>query len=280
MISFCHYGNENMASFRYRAMIPAREMRATINDAQADTLIFAKPTDEDVDHVATAHSLGKYVIADYCDMHFDRPFYSAILQMADAVTCPTRWMSDFIREEFGIEASVVPDPYEFDEVEPHCNGGKLLWFGHALNINSLERVMPLLGGMEVAIVSNIDGAIPWSIQAVQEQMEIADIVLIPETAPYKSPNRTLEAIRRGCFVVAEPHPALNDIPGIWIGNIRKGIEWASHNPQDANLRTKKAQEFVRKTYSPRIQADAWRTAIQKAQSSSTSAVATFSGMAG
>lgn len=269
-----------MASYRYRAMIPAREMGARINDPQADTIIFAKPVDQDVEHVIRAQKKNKMVIADFCDMHFDKPFYKMILQVANGVTCPTQWMADLIRDEYGIEASVVPDPYEFEEAAPHCTGDKLLWFGHGLNIHSLERVITVLAGHPLVIVSNIDGAVPWSIPNLLEQLAIADIVVIPETAPYKSPNRTIEAIRRGCFVVAEPHPALNEIPGIWIGDLKKGIEWASQNPSEANQRTSIAQEYVRKMFSPKTQADAWRTAIQKAQSCSTSAAATFSGMAG
>ena len=279
-VSFAHYGNESMASYRYRAQIPAQQLGASINDPTADVIIFAKPIDQDVPHVVKAQQKGKKVIADFCDMHFHLKHYEVILKAADAVTVPTQWFADYIREEYGIEAYVVPDPFEFEEKEPHCNGDKLLWYGQAMNFDSLERIARDIQGHPLAIVSNMEGCIPWSLEEMVKQFAIADIVLMPETSPYKSPNRTIEAIRQGCFVVAEPHPAINDIPGIWIGNIGKGIAWAQQNLSEANERTKLAQAFVQNKYSPQTQANAWRTVIQKALSSSTSDVAIFTGTDG
>lgn len=269
-ISFCHYGNESMASYRYRAMIPARSLGAAINDPTADINIFAKPIDQDVPHVLRAHAEGRHVIADFCDMHFHLNHYDLILKTADLVTVPTPWFAEFITRRYGIEPFVVPDPFEYDEAPPHCTGDRLLWFGHALNLDSLERVGPLLLGHPLTIVSNLDGAIPWSRANLLAAFAANDIVVMPETAPYKSANRTVESIRRGCFVVAEPHPAINTIPGIWLGNIAKGIEWAQAHPSAANERTSIAQDYVRKWYSPATQADAWRTAIQRVLSCSTS----------
>lgn len=279
-ISFCHYGNPNMASYRYRAQFPAREMGAKINDPKADVIIFAKPIDQDVPYVVAAQQRGAKIIADFCDMHFHLPFYDLILKTANAVTCPTQWFADWIRDTYGIEPVVVPDPYEFPELAPHCHGDNLLWFGHGLNIQSLLRVLHFIQGHPLAVVSNLEGVIPWSIENLQREMARADIVIIPETAPYKSANRTLEAIRQGCFVVAEPHPAINDFPGIWIGNLKKGIEWAQQNQEAANERTRLAQVYVQKWYSPSTQASAWRTAIQKALDSSILGVATYTGTDG
>lgn len=279
-MSFCHYGNPKMASYRYRAMIPARELGADINNPNADIIVFAKPIDQDVPYILKAKEKGRKVIADFCDMHFHLDFYRIALQAADAVTVPTKWFSDYLSQEYGVEAHIVPDPYEFPEVPPHCNGNKLLWFGHGANLDGLQRVFHQLEGFPLTVVSNIEGAIPWSHENMLEQFQLADIVVLPETAPYKSPNRTLEAVRQGCFVVAEPHPAINDIPGIWLGNLREGIEWASQNQQEANERTSKAQSYVERWFSPATQANAWRTVIQKVQSSSTSEAVIFAGLGG
>lgn len=276
-ISFCHYANEKMASYRYRALIPSLEIGAKINNPDAEVMIFSKPIDQDIGHISRAKMLGKTVIADFCDMHFHLDYYRIILRQADAVTCPTQWFADYLSQEYGIEAVVVPDPYEFDELAPHCNDDKLLWFGHAMNVDGLQRVLPQLEGHPLAIVSNLEGATPWSKEAMLSAFSKADMVVMPETAPYKSPNRTIESIRQGCFVVAEPHPSINDIPGIWIGNIKEGIEWAQQNLSEANERTRLAQDYIRNAYSPATQANAWRIAIQKAQSCSTSDVAIFDG---
>jgi hypothetical protein len=100
----------------------------------------------------------------------------------------------------------------------------------------------------------------------------ADIVIIPATDTYKSANRAIEAIRQGCFVVAEPHPSLEGFP-IYIGNIKKGIEWTRQN--NVNTQLLQAQLFVMENFSPQILQDAWkkttaqRTTLDVEQSTGT-----------
>jgi hypothetical protein len=253
MISFLHAGGPQMASYRYRVQIPAKSLDAEINQYPADILIFAKPMPHEVELARRAQAEGSKIVADFCDDHFDEWHYEEMADIADLVTCAT----PVLAERADHPAYVVPDTYELDELEPHCAGGRLLWFGHKLNSYS---IVPFLDLEDLRIVSNTKGAIPWSTDTVEFELQCADIVLMPATAAYKSPNRTLEAIRSGCFVVAEPHPAINDFP-IWIGDIKEGIEWAKQNPSKANEMTKVAQAFVREKYSPEIQANAWRIAL-------------------
>jgi hypothetical protein len=143
-VSFIHAGNAGMASYRYRAQIPAKELGASINDFTADVLIFAKPQRQEVRLLKDAQARGAKVIADFCDDHFDLPHYREMLKLADAVTCPTEVMAQ------RIGGQVVPDPYEFPEVLPHCSGDRLLWFGNATNIRSLQRLLPKIGGPPAA----------------------------------------------------------------------------------------------------------------------------------
>jgi len=96
---------------------------------------------------------------------------------------------------------------------------------------------------------------------LEKAFDKSDIVILPATETYKSANRAVEAIRQGCFVVAEPHPAWNDIPGIWIGNIREGIEWVQTHLNEANQMVASAQAYVREMYSPAACADLWRKVI-------------------
>lgn len=251
-ISFLHRGGPQMASYRYRAQIPARSLGARVNHLPADVVIFAKPMDGDLGLLLEAKEGGAHVIVDICDDHLANPLYHAMMQCADKVTVATAEMAKRIEG-----ASVVPDCYEFDEREPHCNGSNLLWFGHRVNVQSIDR---LDMGDAVRKVSNAPGCIPWSMPTMREEFARADIVLMPATADYKSPNRTLEAIRQGCFVVAEPHPALKDFP-IWIGDIKEGIEWAAKNYVKANQMIKEAQAFIRERFSPATQASAWRSVL-------------------
>ena len=257
-VSFLHHGGPSMASYRYRAQIPAEQLGASINDMPADVVVVSKPESVTVVEVKQMLGRGQSVIVDFCDDHFKTPHYRALLRLADAVVCNTPVMQQTIAA-LGREAIVIDDPYEFPERPPHCQGANLLWFGHALN-------RPTLDFPNLHYVSNRPGDIPWGYNTMLVEFERADIVLIPATTAYKSANRTLEAIRQGCFVVAEPHPSLTDIPGIWIGDLQEGVTWASTHPQDANVRIRQSQIWVSQRFDPKIVADAWRQCIRECPS--------------
>lgn len=256
-VSFIHYGNESMASYRYRCRIPAEQIGASINKL-TDVLVFCKPTQSDVMIAVRARHWNQPVVVDFCDDHFYRDEYYEMSEIADAITCPTNEMQKVIVCKTNRVATVIPDPYEFPEEEPHCWGPNLLWFGHGVNAKSIAPFRDL---PHLSVVSNLDGDIPWSMKYMPDYFRCADIVIMPATAAYKSPNRTVEAIRQGCFVVAEPHPSLTDIPGIWIGDIKEGIAWASQNQEEANQRTLLAQTYVRTAFSPERVGNAWRTLL-------------------
>jgi len=251
-VSFIHWGDKTSASWRYRAKIVS-EGWANLNDLTADTLIFAKPQANELMDMAKAKARGAWVIVDFCDDHFDWVHYKEALRLADAVSCNTEVMAKIIKEH-GRDATVIGDPYEYPEEKPHCNGLNLLWYGHAVNKHSLERILPELEGYNLRVVSNFGGAIPWSHETMLEEFAKADIVLMPATAEYKSPNRAVEAIRQGCFVVSERDLG---IPGIYVGNIKEGIEWTQ--TQNVNQRISKAQKFVTEEFSPKILIDKWKT---------------------
>jgi hypothetical protein len=265
-VSFIHRGGPSMASFRYRASLPAAEMNASVNDLTASTLVFAKPQSEELIEMAEAKTRGQWVVVDFCDDHFTWPHYQEALRLADAVTCATPAMAEIIRTQrrYAREASIVPDPYEFVEQRPHFSGLHLLWFGHSVNRPSLDRIMPDLAGYPLRTVSNFEGSIQWNLEQMPDHFAWADIVLLPATDGYRSPNRAIEAIRQGCFVVAEPHPAINDFPGIYIGNIKEGLEWVKRQPlRQINRSISTAQKYVRDAYAPSTVASAWKSAIQR-----------------
>ena len=256
--SFIHWGDKNAASWRYRAKMPAVDW-ASLNDLTADTWVFAKPQANELMMMARAKARGAWVVVDFCDDHFDWLHYQEALRLADAVTCPTTEMAKRIKE-LGKDATVIPDPYEYPEMPPHCDGVNLLWYGHHVNRESLKRILPEIEGYPLRVVSNFDGAIPWSHETMLREFAKADIVVIPATAPYKSANRAIEAIRQGCYVVAEPHPALEGFP-IYIGNIKEGIEWTKQ--QNMNKLITKAQKFVREEFSPATLIDKWKNATRR-----------------
>lgn len=266
-VSFIHAGGPQMASYRYRAAIPAIELGAMMNDYNASTLVFSKPLAHEILLMAEAQRRGQRVIVDFCDDHFGFMHYQEAVKLADAVVCSTKEMQRIIKElrNIGRDSTVIPDPYEFPERHPHFNGSNLLWFGHECNRDSLQHLLDILVDhkhLPFHVVSNLEGAIPWSHQTMVEEFEWADMVLMPKTTDYKSANRTVESIRQGCFVIAEPHPAIMDIPGVWIGDIKEGIEWARTHRSEVLQRISTAQKYVMDTFTPTIVSDAWRTVIQ------------------
>jgi hypothetical protein len=262
-VSFFHGNDEKTASYRYRGAIPASVIGATMNDESADVWVLSKIRREAVALMDKAKALGKLFIVDVCDPYIARDYYRTLITGADAVTCSTEYTAMLLKEDLEIDATVIPDPYEFWEAEPHVTDeGKMLWFGHAQNFYGLDMHLPYLDRSNLHIMSNIDGMIPWSIEGLSKELQRADIVLLPETAPYKSANRAVEAIRQGCFVVADPHPSLENIPGIWQGNILEGIEWCKQHPKEANQRISVSQAFIATWFSPETVGNAWRTCIQ------------------
>lgn len=263
-ISFIHHGGETWASYRYRARRPAEALGASLNDPTAATLVFVKPMGRDHTLARDAKARSQRIVFDVCDDHFQFESYRAIAELADALTCPTPTMADRLRERgYTQPITVVPDPYEFEERPSHVTAGRrLLWFGHVRNTAGLRRVAPLLTDCTLEVVSNFPGSIPWSIEALREAFARADLVILPQTEPWKSPNRALEAIRQGCAVVAEPHPSLTSLPGVYIGDIPDGIDRVTADVDGANEQVRTAQDAIRVPYALETCAEVWRDALR------------------
>jgi hypothetical protein len=253
-----------MASYRYRAKIPSEQLNIPLNQ-EADIYILSKPQAQDLDK--------ELFIADFCDDHFTNDYYLDILDKALLVTCPTVSMQQRIKT-LGREATVIPDPYEYPLEAPHCNGERLLWYGHGSNLYSIVKWLKTF--KNVRIVSNVENTILWSHQTMLREFKLADIVLMPATKDYKSPNRTIEAIRQGCFVVAEPHLSIQDFP-IYIGNLEEGVIWARTHQQQANQMILEAQQYIEARYSPQTVASAWKPILEHA---SILAAAKLNGLTG
>lgn len=272
ILSFFHDRDETQASYRYRGAIPSKYFNVPMGDESADVWVLSKITKASPALIERAKVQGKRIIADVCDAHLSLPHYREVIDKADAITVPTPLLAEFIWEDFGRMATVIDDPYEFEEVLPHVNGNNLLWFGHATNYSGLAMFREALKDYPLRIVSNIDGHIMWSKETMREEFIKADIVLLPDSAPTKSCNRAVEAIRQGCFVVATPHPSLEGLPGIWVGDFLKGVAWASTHPQEANERLMKSQAYVRVRFSPARVANAWKTLAMACVSNSDAAI--------
>jgi hypothetical protein len=264
-VTFLCFGAQ-VASSRYRAIIPARELALLGVDQGKDVLVIGKhgwSWDE-----ATAGY--KRVVFDVCDDHLNDPakatHYHEAIARADAVTCNSPEMQRRIKAVCGRDAWVIPDPYEQPEAPPRLHGESLLWYGFGNNLQHLVPWLDRLGTRPITCVTkNVVARFPahvqivdWSPQAMDQAYERAGLVLVPTgERPAKSANRAIEAIRRGLYPICGPGvPAYADL-GVWVGRMDDGVEWALSHHDDVIHRIQAAQHYVAWEYSPKRIAKLW-----------------------
>lgn len=291
-ICFIHRGGEVMASYRFRASIPAEGLRklgheVCINNGEADVAIFSKPMADDCDIAKSAKAQGAKIIVDIVDDHLLHPIlgplYNDMIKVADTLVCPTREMAERVYRVSGRSAIIVPDPYEEEEQAPHAQGDQLLWFGHLMNVKDLLPWKQTLNGIRICTgpkpqpprekegkkLSSAgqqwnDSYIEWSRETQTQELANANIVIIPTRrgAEYKTPNRMLNAIRGGCFVVSGGHPSHEEFRKMmWMGDIKAGLDWAKAFRYELNDCVKEAQDYIRVKYSGDAVAKQWEAAL-------------------
>jgi hypothetical protein len=262
-----------IASYRYRCMIPMRELRRIGVDCRigvGDVTVFTKhffPDDPDVARTLKAH--GGQVVYDICDDHFNNPkwekHYRQMCAVADRLVCSSEQLSERVKQETGRESVVITDPYEYPRVLPRKSGAKnVLWFGHSSNLPGLGDEIPRLTDRQVLVVSSLPSAgakfMEWSREAMFRAFVWADVVIIPvgqtEKKKAKSPNRLVEAVRNGKYVVHNPLKAYEGY-GMWSGDIREGLEWADDHPEEVLQAVLKAQELIEQKHSPEAVGKQW-----------------------
>ena len=285
-IQFLNHGRVEMASSRYRMLIPARELV----EFGHDVIVSAEPQPVDImimgkhfhygDH-DTAHrvkSEGTRVVFDVCDDHFSTPHaehYLRMIKVADQVVVPTPSMAEAVRQATGRDADIVYDPYEMPEMPAKAPHGRLLWFGHQSNWDTLNAVLPAIAGRPLEVVTlpvkpmRREGETQitkWSPENMKEAFSRAGIVIIPTTIEVKkqrkSANRMIESIRQGLFVCAGPLPAYDKLARYaHVGPIVQGIEWALRNPGEAVEKVRAGQAMIRKIYAPKRIAREWERVL-------------------
>jgi glycosyltransferase involved in cell wall biosynthesis len=260
----------DVASTRYRIVIPAMELQKLGVEISKDASIIVYNKGSIDQKVLDLYQKKVY---DICDDNIDcqerGAEYRKHLAIADAVTCNSDAMRFIVHQKVGRIATVIADPYEHDEWPPSWGDG-LLWFGHWTNLKTLDRT-----GLEgVTVLTNMDGVPPhypaaqiaartpyiqWSPEAMDDAFKAHAIVIIPTGRGIaKSANRLIESVRAGKFVVAEPLPAYEEFGRwMWIGDLKKGIEWAKSNRQECMRRVRECQSYIRSRYSPETIGQKW-----------------------
>lgn len=249
----------DIASYRLRAIIPARELRKsgieTVLKGPADWAVLQKHGWED------DKALGaRRILFDVCDDHFSdehEDHYRKWCARADVVTCNSVTMRDIIKRETGREAVVIDDPYESEEREAKCRA-PVLWFGHSSNLPAL---LPLLCRLPpTMIVSNVSapGVCLWSAVTMAQAWAACGMAVIPTTgkSAAKSANRAIEAIRNGLYPACGRLPAYAELG---LGSDDPAAEVAARLADDAGTRStiRNLQNAIRIRFSPETVGKEW-----------------------
>jgi len=265
-ISWIHSLGPGAASYRYRAQIPAEqvhrftEIHCSLNAGVADVVVFAKPMPDDLQTIRMARNDGARVVVDFCDDHFDHPtlgpVYRDMAKQADIITCPTGTMGARIYAATGRESVTIGDPYEMPLIPPHADGPKTIWFGHQRNLPEITKWFKRIDMSNFMLVTGettkVQGYIPWSVENLITALSEANTALLPvsEGGEYKSPNRLVNALRAGCFVVTKNVPAHKEFREfVWTGGLETGLKWFRAFESDLNDRVLAGQAYIEK-YSP------------------------------
>ena len=313
-----------VASVRYRVLIPMRELAARGHDvtvlpidseAQLDRLRDLGGVDVIViwkfsavpglfrTVIEIAHAKGAKVAYDLCDDHFDHPtfgpLYLSTCRSADLVVAATPMLADTIATRTGRIASVIPEPFEGPKAAarwaPGADRMNLLWFGHSVNLDTIESAVPKLVdygakrplALTVVTISKTDllgqfkqfnqrhrhrlslRYVEWSLEATWRELGATDIVVIPQNMSdrariAKSPNRLIESMWAGRFVVASPIPSYVEF-GEWAALFEdtcEGLDWVLAHQDALEPRIKGGQDYIAAHYSPSVIADRWEEALR------------------
>jgi hypothetical protein len=267
---FVHRLGTSAASYRYRAQIPAQQVGGTVNEGEGAAFIFSKPTPDDVILAKECKAEGVKVVADFGDDHFRHPFWGPIYvemaKLADAVVTPTENMAGRILKYIDRKVDVViPDPYEEALTAPHANGiAQYVWFGGAWNLKDLEPYIDSIKRMPITFVTGSNSRkdfiyTPWTPETQTQHLHAAQVAFLPirKGVEYKSANRLVNAIRAGCFVVTDRHPATMEFQRYaWVGNVTTGVRWAQHFRDELNDIVAEGQQYVEK-FSPEAIGKQW-----------------------
>ena len=300
----------DVASVRYRALIPAKELTArghhasvigldrgcfnNVRDqiADADFVVFRRnhsnpECSEQMLREMTAQ--GVKTLFDISDDSFSDEFGPHFLRMsaqAGTIVTASANLQEIVRRHAKRESIVVGDPFEGRRGEARWLPGrdrlKALWFGNGANIPSLQAAFPALLNagnshpIDLRIVTHYPGLerackefngryrhrlslryAEWSIKETASSLAATDFVLIPAMPDArwtlaKSPNRIIESLWAGRFVVAYPIPSYLEFKDwAWLGaDPAEGIAWTIANGGAIPDRIRAAQDHIDASYSP------------------------------
>jgi len=302
---------ESMSSYRYNAFIPAGKLGGQVlffdqgdPDAFLDAhdlraLIICKPVVQTpeleqhhplVDLAAASRRRGLAVCFHICDWHFDQPPYRKLTDLANLIVVQTEPIAAAVIEHFQRKPVIIEEPYEGPRGRARFKPRKtlkLVWYGHASNLDTLGVGLQQLHGLshvfKLSIITNdMDSArvifgsvpkppylveraiIPFTLERQWRELEAADAVIIPgyyaKEKIVKGHNRLVQSIHSGRLAAVFPLPQYLELEDYCIcgEDIAEGLTWALNNRMQVQKRVRAGQEYLDKRFSPAVVAGRWR----------------------
>jgi|TARA_Y100000294_G_scaffold155555_2_gene155899 hypothetical protein len=275
------------------------------DDDFGDAVVFIKsfvPIDEIL--AERARRLDRLVVYDYCDLDFLEPGLMEhrrnMTELAHRCVATAPYLAAAVAEALNVETpTVISDPYEGPGGVPHFSPRdgdlRLLWFGHVNNLQDLfdqvvaladfGREFPLSLNVFSQPVNGIDNAFsrtnekfsgrltlrhtPWSLEGTWRALAECDLVIIPsadnEKKMAKSPNRVVESIHNGRFVVANPVDVYWEYSDFILldTDIVSGLRWAMNHRVEIEDRIRRGQDYVDSRHSPEAIGCDWIKLLQE-----------------
>lgn len=320
------YVNSNLASTRYRVLIPAANLGVfgwesqivneddlvnhgwdKLNLSPGDTVIVSKSLNPAlINALQQAKVKGCKIVVDFCDNHFERPdnigqHQNNLLQLANKVTTCSPQLKEIIESKSQTTVIHITDSFEGQKKPATfsiATPANLLWFGNQINFDTLYPLLDALRNYSkktpinlniVTLIPNGESIAktlsqekltvqytPWSQQNLAAAMRNCDMVVIPtlknENKSVKSPNRIIEPLWAGKYVVAGHLPAYEPfVPFASIGDdLVAGIEWALNHPEQVLEKIKAGQAYIAANHTPKLIGEKWNAAITQLAEMTTS----------
>ena len=221
---------------------------------------------------------------------------------ANLITTTSGELKQKIFEETGKDALIIDDPYEREIEEPtfkphkknlnicYFGGRKSFWLvdweeviaslnfvskklGVEYTLNCITQ-KHLLASKKLTHHYYPDGPLimyEWNYELQKDLVKKSDFVLlpIPNNNPlvfsYKSPNRVIDSIAQGKYVVTTygvtSYRQYDEFIGI--GSLKNNIMWAIENPKSVISKIKEGQKYIQKYQSPEVIAKQWMSLRNK-----------------
>ena len=230
------------------------------------------------------------------DRQKNTAFMNAGCLHADLITTTSGDLKQKILEETGKVALIIDDPFERvieePKFKPHEKNLNICYFGGRKSfwlVNWEEVIAGLnyiCGQLGVEYTLNCitqkhliaskkithhfypNGPVimyEWDYELQRELVSKSDFVLLPVpndnplVFSYKSPNRVIDSIAQGRYVITTngvtSYEQFGDFIGL--GSLQRNIKWAIENPKDVISKIKEGQNYIQKYHSPEVIAKQW-----------------------